>query len=99
MGFNDKFALRKILNGPCRFWSRLFPNFGRALALSATDAAVLGAPAPGHLFWSWLATLKRHLLFHCNHRPSVFSEDRNHRSIFSGDRNADADIRERGAGK
>jgi hypothetical protein len=37
MGFNDKFALQKILN---RFGSWLFSNSGRALALSATDAAV-----------------------------------------------------------
>jgi hypothetical protein len=51
MGFNDKFALQKILNGPCplrRVW--LFSNSVRTLALAATDAAVFGAPAPGHLF-------------------------------------------------
>ena len=41
--------------------------------------------------------LKRHFVFHCNHRPSVFSGDRNHRpSVFSGDRNADADIHRQG---
>jgi hypothetical protein len=38
MGFNDKFALQKSES-----W--LFSNFGRALALAATDAAVLGTSA------------------------------------------------------
>jgi hypothetical protein len=33
MGFNDQFALQKILNGPCPFWSWLFSISGRALAL------------------------------------------------------------------
>ena len=39
MGFNDKFAVF------VRFGSWLFSNSGRALALPATDAAVLGASA------------------------------------------------------
>jgi hypothetical protein len=34
MGFNDQFALQKILNDPCPFGSWLFSNSGRALALS-----------------------------------------------------------------
>jgi hypothetical protein len=41
MGFNGKFALQKILNGPCPFWSWLFSNSGRGLALPVTDAAAL----------------------------------------------------------
>jgi hypothetical protein len=45
MGFKYKFALQKILNGPSPFWSWLFSNSGRALALPATDAAVLGTSA------------------------------------------------------
>jgi hypothetical protein len=51
MGFNDKFALQKILNGPCP-GSWLFSNSGRALALPATDVAVLGTSAfYGRGFW------------------------------------------------
>jgi hypothetical protein len=40
MGFNDKFALQKILNGPCP-GSWLFSNSGRSLALPVTDAAAM----------------------------------------------------------
>jgi hypothetical protein len=40
MGFNDKFALQKILNGRCPLWSWLFSNSGRALAFPAADGAV-----------------------------------------------------------
>jgi hypothetical protein len=47
MGFNDKFALQTILNGPCLLWVSAV-LVGRALGLAATDAAVIGAP--GHLF-------------------------------------------------
>jgi hypothetical protein len=45
MGFNDKFALQKILNGPCLRWVLLFSNSVCALALLATHAAVLGTSA------------------------------------------------------
>ena len=34
MGFNDKFALQKILNGPCPLWVLAVFNSGRALALN-----------------------------------------------------------------
>jgi hypothetical protein len=37
MGFNDKFALQKILNGPCLLWVLLFSNSGRALASITAD--------------------------------------------------------------
>jgi hypothetical protein len=50
MGFNDKFALQTILNGHVRLGSWLFSNSRRALALATTAAAVIEAPAPGHLF-------------------------------------------------
>ena len=43
MGFNDKFALQKILNGPSPFWSWLFSNSGRALALPATAVLEISA--------------------------------------------------------
>jgi len=42
MGFTDKFALQKSLNGPCPLWVLAFLKFGRALASRPTDAAVLG---------------------------------------------------------
>jgi hypothetical protein len=38
MGFNDKFALQKILNCLVRFESWLFSSSERALALPARDA-------------------------------------------------------------
>ena len=43
MGFNIN--LRNPERGPCPFWSWLFSNFGHALALPATAAAVLGTSA------------------------------------------------------
>jgi hypothetical protein len=45
MVFNDQLALQKILNGPCPLWVLAFSNSGRALALLATDATVLGTSA------------------------------------------------------
>jgi hypothetical protein len=55
MGFNDKFELQKSSTVLVRFGSWLFANSTPALALPATDAAVIGTSA---LYGHQLAALE-----------------------------------------